>query len=117
MGTPQYMVTVPRKDRYAGSAVNANAPGVLDVVARVVRAITGEIVSGTVDVLARLTFAASVTATGLFIWEVESARSLGQCAQSQKSPVQTFRNARIRPVPDAVIARLREEPNAGGLAH
>jgi hypothetical protein len=48
-------------------AVNTNARGVVDVVASVVRDNTGQIVSGAVDVLARVTFAASVTATGLFI--------------------------------------------------
>ena len=48
-------------------AVNTNARGVVDVVTSVVRDNTGQIVSGTVDILARVTFAASVTATGLFI--------------------------------------------------
>ena len=48
-------------------AVNTNARGVVDVVASVVRDSSGQIVSGTMDILARVTFAASVTATGLFI--------------------------------------------------
>jgi uncharacterized protein (TIGR03437 family) len=47
--------------------VNTNARGVVDVVASVVRDSSGQIASGTVDILARVTFAASVTATGLFI--------------------------------------------------
>lgn len=48
-------------------AINTNARGVVDVAASVVRDNSGQIISGTVDILARVTFAASVTATGLFI--------------------------------------------------
>ena len=48
-------------------AVNTNARGVADVFVSVVRDDAGHVLSGTVDVLARVNFAASVTATGLFI--------------------------------------------------
>ena len=47
--------------------VNTNARGTVDILASVVRDNSGQIVSGTVDFLARVTFSAAVTATGLFI--------------------------------------------------
>jgi uncharacterized protein (TIGR03437 family) len=47
--------------------VNTNARGTVDILASVVRDNSGQIVSGTVDFQARVTFAAAVTATGLFI--------------------------------------------------
>ncbi|SPE38894.1 CHRD domain containing protein [Candidatus Sulfopaludibacter sp. SbA3] len=48
--------------------VSSTAHGVADVLASVVLDSSGQVVSGTVDVLARITFTATVTATGLGIW-------------------------------------------------
>jgi len=48
-------------------AVNSSTRGTADILANVVRDNSGQIVSGTVDILARVTFAAAATATGLNI--------------------------------------------------
>jgi uncharacterized protein (TIGR03437 family) len=49
-------------------AVSSTAKGTTDIYASVVRDSSGQIVSGTVDVLARITFTAATTVTGLGIW-------------------------------------------------
>ena len=49
-------------------AVSSTAKGTADVFASLVRDSSGQIVSGTVDILARVTFTAGATATGLGVW-------------------------------------------------
>jgi len=57
-------------------AINgSSAHGVADVTASVLRDSSGQIVSGTVDILARITFPAAVTATGLGIYSGASGQN------------------------------------------
>ena len=49
-------------------SVSSTAHGVADVYASIVLDSSGQVVSGSVSILARITFTAAVTATGLGIW-------------------------------------------------
>jgi uncharacterized protein (TIGR03437 family) len=55
--------------------LNVNAKGVADVLVSVVRDSSGQIVSGTVDMLARVNFAAAATVTGMDIWSGSSGQN------------------------------------------
>src|SRR6476620_7729776 len=56
-------------------ATSANATGVADILAHVIRDSSGQIVSGSVDFLLHVNFAAAATATGLHIHSGDSTVS------------------------------------------
>ena len=67
-------------------AVNSTARGVADVYASVVLDSSGQAASGTVSILARLTFPATVTATGVGVWSGNAGQNGSLVLNSTLTP-------------------------------
>ena len=93
---------------------NLNARGVADVTVSVTRDASGQISSGTVDVLARITFPAAVNAIGMGIWNGSAGQNGTLAFTTSLSPQAPYA---IQPNGDSIHLAVQVAPdNAAGVA-